>query len=493
MKTLRIAGLLMLVSLLSVALMASTALAAGEISASRSFDTTEISAGDTVRVTVDITVGGDTVLGSVSLAETIPEGWSVTSVNDGGWTPSESIDGQWLGPSSDTFSPGYTTTIVYDLTSSATSTSISVSGLIEGTTNIMPPVDISSTVSGQTDITVTGGLAPGIHLYDGDSFVAAFANATAGDIIYLHAGTYEYMDDMIFTDIPVLIIGDSPETVTLTVMLYTDGDELYLENLTAFGFFDAPSADITIKNSVIEGVPTFCRDFLVEDCTFSNKIQVDGGSGTIRNCVGTGISGIYNIPSGSTVLIENNEFNFNLGIASIRAEDDEDAIIIRNNVFNNSGNGYLNFVGYPELTGNTFIGGNPAVQVNNGGNLYDTPIYENTFDSCTNAIRFTGDSVATIYLNEFIDVGTVASWTAGTGDATPSTWQSSAMDYTINGVTLNGPLGNYYSDYTGADGNGDGIGDTAVDFGDLGADSYPLMARMEEGGITTVQTLAEMT
>ncbi|WP_321430990.1 hypothetical protein [uncultured Methanolobus sp.] len=500
MKTLRIAGLLMLVSLLSVALMASTALADGNITASRSFNATDISAGDSVRVTVDITVGGSTVLGAVSLDETIPAGWSFTTVDNGGWSASETVDGSWLGPSADTFSPGYTTTIVYDLTSSSTSTgTYSVSGLIEGTTYEMPPTDISSTVDGQTDITVTGGLAPGIHLYDGDSFVGALNNVTEGEIIYLHEGTYTLTGTVDMYIPTILIIGDSRETVTITgngrLRSKVDNTEVYLENFTMEGRVSSGSTctNVTIKNcEITAGMPTLVGAFLFENSTFSKNIQVDGGNGTIRNCVGVGFSTIANIPSGDTVLVENNEFNFDFGMMSIRAEE-EDAIILRNNVFNNTGSGYLTIVGYPEVTGNTFIGGNPAIEVNSGGVLSDTPIYENTFDSCTNAIRFTGDSVATIYLNEFIDVGTVATWMAGSGSATASTWQSPAMDYTLNGVTLNGPLGNYYSDYTGVDNNSDGIGDTAVDHGDQGTDSYPLVAPMEDGGFTTMQTLADMT
>uniref|UniRef100_UPI001A918C60 NosD domain-containing protein n=1 Tax=Methanolobus psychrotolerans TaxID=1874706 RepID=UPI001A918C60 len=492
MKTLRIAGLLMLVSLLSVALMASTALAAGEISASRSFDTTEISAGDTVRVTVDITVGGDTVLGSVSLAETIPDGWSVTSVNDGGWTPSESIDGQWLGPSSDTFSSGYTTTIVYDLTSSATSTSISVSGLIEGTTNEIPPVDISSTVSGQTDITVTGGLAPGIHLYDGDSFVAAFANATAGDIIYLHAGTYDCGTGITLLTKSLSIIGDSPDTVTLDGKFFGRGHDIYLENINSEGLWPGTFANATLINSIFYGnVPTPAGYIIVENCNMFNMLGMSECYGIVRNNnLEAGID-IVNVPSGKTMLVESNYINIT-GFS--RGHAGEGTLTFQNNIVDSSsGLGSFAIGGNTEVTGNTFIGGNPAATVDSADTAADILIYNNTFDSCTNAIRFTGDSVATIYLNEFIDVDTVATWQSSVGSTTPSTWQSSAMDYTINGVTLNGPLGNYYSDYTGADGNGDGIGDTAVDFGDLGADSYPLMARMEEGGITTVQTLAEMT
>jgi parallel beta-helix repeat protein len=49
------------------------------------------------------------------------------------------------------------------------------------------------------------------------------------------------------------------------------------------------------------------------------------------------------------------------------------------------------------------------------------------------------------------------------------------LTYTYDGSTYTGYLGNYWSDYAGADADGDGVGDTPHSF-DSGTDDYPLMA-----------------
>jgi hypothetical protein len=506
MVKIRMVGILLFMSLLSVVLLTSTACAEGELIVNRSVNTSDILPGDTVQVTVSIT-GGSEKVDAPAIQEFIPAGWTLYFDENENypwnsvWTYSEA-NTTFLGPTNGLAS-GNPAEIIYYLTANsyAGTGAYSISGNASGIIGASATEDGTrfEFEIGATDINVTGGLEPGIHLYDGDNLAAAYANASAGDTIYLHAGNYSLENWFTMSTPQVSIIGDSPDDVTIEgqgVTVKTYG--MTFENLTFGSIAGATSSDAVafsdtyVNNCVVGSLGMGLMlgpNSTVENCNISDRIYIYGGDGIIRNNVATCFESTT--LTGYSSLIENNVFTS--GDTKAYAQGGA-SVIFQNNIFED-GTG-INARGNATIRGNTFIGApdeTGKVQVSTSSSYPDNPlIYENTFDSCPVGIAFKRTAVAVIYLNEFIDVDTVASWYSSE-DPAVSTWQSAAMDYTINGVTINGPLGNYYSNYTGVDDNGDGIGDTPVNHSDFGIDSYPLMAQMEDGGLATVQTLAEMT
>ena len=101
-------------------------------------------------------------------------------------------------------------------------------------------------------------------------------------------------------------------------------------------------------------------------------------------------------------------------------------------------------------------------------------IVNNTISDNGYGIYFPHTTGSVIYLNNFID----NTYNVYSSDSS-NIWNSTSLiTYTYNGNTYTNYLGNYWSDYTGSDADGDGIGDTPYSI-DSDVDNYPLMESFE--------------
>ena len=178
-------------------------------------------------------------------------------------------------------------------------------------------------------------------------------------------------------------------------------------------------------------------------------------------------------------IISNNNISFN-GIDGIRLFYSDYNIINSNNIFNNTEDGIQLHVSsyYNKIIGNNFTG-NIEYGIENYG--YNTEISFNTFLNNLYGIYNHGDDTI-IRKNNFTDndlYGLVVSGGSDNNIIFNNQFINNsvnAYDYSSSTEWDNGSLGNYWNDYSGLDGDDNGIGDSSYDVPPTGGsvDNYPI-------------------
>ncbi len=465
--------LLVFLSIFLIIGLASPALAA-DITGERTLNTTGVKAGESFRVTLNVTVSGGTLY-SLGIDENLPDGWTVTPVQSDGMTY-DSENTQW--GLIDDMSSGKKT-VIYDVFVPATAETGTYS--ITGEVSAKEWADGEETerqnnIIGDTDITV--GI-PDINIYPGDDFKSILLNAPEGSTIYWHEGNYTGTGGYTISN-SLHIIGDGVDRVNLTNIGWSGSSGTTIEGIhfiTRGLEFYKDSNKNKIRNCIFENSSVQIQDdSLLENCTFTGtsylRIQTGFGGGTIKNSLFE-VSPlrvnypIFFTPNTNNVSLSNNKFVNN----SINREDI-----------------YVWKAQNISITNNIFDGISTVSSVIGVSNSVNTVIRNNTFKNCNSgkgAIEFqTGAQKVTTYLNNFINCSSLTS-----GSGTDVSWSSpSKLSYTYAGKEHIGTLGNYYDQYKSTDADGNGIGDTSYPIGS-GTDYSPLISPIENYSNITVAAL----
>ncbi len=188
------------------------------------------------------------------------------------------------------------------------------------------------------------------------------------------------------------------------------------------------------------------------------------GSALSLNASGTLIDGLKIINSSTTYVNEE-------GILVLSSGN-----IIRNNIITGSSPGI-----YLYTSDGNMIDSN-TIMNNNGGidllySLYNT-ISNNVIQNNDQGIYIYNSPNNTIYFNKFNNFNNVVY----DNGSSPNLWNSPIQHtYSYNYTTFTSYLGNYWSDYSGSDTNGDGTGEYPYYIG-TDRDNYPLVGDIIIGG-----------
>ncbi|HIH94626.1 TPA: PQQ-binding-like beta-propeller repeat protein, partial [Methanosarcina acetivorans] len=312
--------------------------------------------------------------------------------------------------------------------------------------------------------------------------------AQPGDTLFFHAGTYTYSGVLGTMDIDVENVTWKGEGADVVLFEISAGNPLKLKALGCIA--DGFTINISESTSVYITYP----NCIVRDCVFKNmqggRISVtdSGINSTVENnsFEDSTSSIIMYINGVNSAKVINNEFeSSNAGSNAALYIRSAPMTTVADNTFKNNTKGSALML--RESTNCTVVNNTFLNDTNKVITIYQTTaknniIMQNNIVSSGIPIRFenAGDGNK-IFLNNFAN-------TSGGMSGTPPAityWNSTEpMEYTYNGTTHTGYLGNFWGTaYTGSDGDGNGIGDISYTVpSSFGTDYAPLISTNENYG-----------
>ncbi|MDD3652586.1 MAG: PKD domain-containing protein [Desulfotomaculaceae bacterium] len=321
----------------------------------------------------------------------------------------------------------------------------------------------------KTDYITVTGPAPKTWYVD-DSGSADFITiktavdaASAGDTIIVKDGTYT---ENVIVDKSLVIQSENGAELTIVQAANTNAD-----------VFKVTAANVTIDGFTVSGATSMGK----------SGIYISGstsGSCTVTNNLCSGNSqGISIASSGNTVSSNICTLSGRYGIYLSNATGNS---VTGNTCFNNTaGSGFALYLAdnadNNTVSGNTSDSNIIGIRVKNADS---NSIFNNTSSNNNYGMEIATGSIGNVfYLNNFVG-STSGQLSAGYGAVAGNFWNSQTeQTYEFNGTQYTGQVGNYWSDYAGADADGNGVGDTPYQTILTDNDNYPLMGQWQNGVI----------
>jgi len=271
-------------------------------------------------------------------------------------------------------------------------------------------------------------------------------------------------------------------------------------NLTIIGEDGPPRTVVQAANSGDHVFEIRANDVHLAGFSITGATEWIEGEGAAK--------GIYvRLSQGAT--LENNDVYGN--IDGITLYSCKDCIVYRNSVFDHSGFGiWVSFGSDNRLEDNSLRNNNTGIYLHSscgnilsGNDLCDNGytaisiddyegagseanvIARNSIEAGRWAISLRRSSNNTFYLNDFSTSPSTHGFVTHESSGISNRWYSPLkLTYVYAGAGYTSHLGNYWSDYTGSDADGDGIGDTSYSI-NSDSDDYPLISPFENYSLTT--------